>query len=130
MSGYVLAAGGGDTYDWRGARVTLKTTGAETHGQLSVIDSVYPPGLTVPSHVHDGEDEMFYVLDGGMHGFCDDEEWTATPGMFIFVPRDRPHGFTVIGDQPARALVVVGPPNLDRSIITNGVPVGPDEARG
>ena len=110
MSGYVLAAGGGDTYDWRGARVTLKTTGADTHGQLSVIDSVYPPGLS----------------DGEMHGFCDDEEWTATPGMFVFVPRDRPHGFTVVGDQAARALVIVGPPNLDRSIVTNGVPVQTD----
>jgi hypothetical protein len=30
MSGYRYGAGEGETYDWRGARVTLKTTGEET----------------------------------------------------------------------------------------------------
>jgi quercetin dioxygenase-like cupin family protein len=127
MSGYAYAPGEGDAYDWRGARVVIKASGDHTHGQLAVMDSRYPAGLSVPAHVHDGEDEMFYVLEGELSGFCDDERWTATAGSFVFVPRDRPHGFTVVGDTPARALVIVGPAQLDRSVIANGVPVlGPD----
>ena len=39
-------------------------SGEDTLGQLGVIESVYPAGLSVHEHVHDGEDEMFYLLSG------------------------------------------------------------------
>ena len=123
MSGYVLTADEGDAYDWRGARVVIKAASDDTSGQLGVMESTYPPGLSVPTHFHAGEDEMLYVLDGELHGYCDDEQWTATPGTFVFVRRDRPHGFTVIGDEPARALVIVGPARLDGQVAATGVPV-------
>lgn len=122
MSGYVRAVHEGDAYDWRGARVVIKASGADTFDQLAVMESTYPPGLSVPAHFHAGEDEMLYVLDGELQGFCDDDRWFATPGSFVFVPRDRPHGFVVTSDMPARALVIVGPPRLDRQVATNGTP--------
>jgi quercetin dioxygenase-like cupin family protein len=123
VSGYIHRPGAGAAYDWRGARVVIKASGADTAGQLSVMESTYPPGLSVPAHVHDGEDEMFYLLAGEMRGFCGDHEWTAGPGSFVFVPRDCRHGFTVISPGPARALVVVGPARLDRQIAAAGTPV-------
>lgn len=123
MSGYVLGPGAGDTYDWRGATVSLKASGETTRGQLAVMESSYPRGLVVPEHFHAGEDEMIYVLDGAIEGFCDEERWVAEAGSFVFVPRDRPHGFVVLGDAPARALVVVGPPALDRQVVATGTPV-------
>ena len=42
----------------------------DTLGQLGVIESVYPAGLSVHEHVHAGEDEMFYLLGGEMEVFC------------------------------------------------------------
>jgi quercetin dioxygenase-like cupin family protein len=123
VSGYVLTADEGDANDWRGARVVIKAASDDTYGQLCVMESTYPPGWSVPTHFHAGVDEMLYVLDGELHGYCDDERWTATPGTFVFVRRDRPHGFTVIGDEPARALVIVGPARLDGQVAATGVPV-------
>jgi quercetin dioxygenase-like cupin family protein len=120
MSGYVHRLDEGAAYDWRGARVVIKASAEETLGQLSVMESTYPPGLSVPSHHHPGEDEMLYILVGEMQGFCDDSQWTATEGSFVFVPRDRAHGFVVTSDVPARALVIVGPPRLDSQIATAG----------
>lgn len=120
MSGYVRRLGEGDTYDWRGARIVMKTTSADTVGQLAAMESTYPPGLSVPTHFHAGEDEMFYLLAGELQGVCDDTHWTATPGSFVFVPRDRPHSFIVTSDEPARALVIVGPPRLDAQIAARG----------
>ncbi len=79
VSGYVLTADEGDAYDWRGARVVIKAASDDTSGQLGVMECTYPPGLSVPTHFHAGEDEMLYVLDGELHGYCDDERWTATP---------------------------------------------------
>jgi quercetin dioxygenase-like cupin family protein len=122
MSGFVRAPGEGPAYDFRGAQVVMKASGTDTMGQLAVMESLYPAGLVVPAHVHAGEDEMFYLLDGEVELFCDDDRWTATPGSFVFVPRDRRHGFVVTGG-PARALVIVGPPRLDQQIAAAGAPL-------
>jgi quercetin dioxygenase-like cupin family protein len=122
MSGFVLGPGAGPAYEFHGATVVIKVSGEATLGQLAVMESVYPPTLSVRPHVHDGEDEMFYLLAGELTGFCDDDRWTATPGSFVFVPRDRVHGFTVTSSQPARALVITGPPQLDRQIAARQQP--------
>lgn len=122
MSGFVLPPDAGDTYNFRGGRFVIKASGNDTAGQVAVMESVCPPGLSVPAHVHAGEDEMLYLLAGELQGFCDDETWTATAGSFVFVPRDRPHGFVVTSAGPARTLVIVGPPRLDGQIAAHGTP--------
>jgi quercetin dioxygenase-like cupin family protein len=98
----------------------IKASGDDTLGQLGVMESVYPPALSVHPHVHDGEDEMFYLLEGELTGFCDDDRWTAAAGSFVFVPRDRLHGFTVTSRGPARAIIITGPSQLDRQIAARG----------
>ena len=65
---------------------------------------------------------MFYLLAGELTGFCEEDNWTATAGSFVFVPRDRPHGFIVTSTGPAKALVITGPPQLDRQIAARGEP--------
>jgi quercetin dioxygenase-like cupin family protein len=117
MAGFMLGPGAGRAYDFHGATVVIKASGDDTAGQLSVMESSYPPGLSVHPHVHAGEDEMFYLLAGELEGFCEDEPWTAAAGSFVFVPRDRTHGFTVTSTEAARALVITGPPQLDRQVM-------------
>jgi quercetin dioxygenase-like cupin family protein len=120
MSGFVLGPGEGPAYDFHGSTVVIKASGDDTLGQLGVMESVYPPALSVHPHVHDGEDEMFYLLEGELTGFCDDDRWTAAAGSFVFVPRDRLHGFTVTSRGPARAIIITGPSQLDRQIAARG----------
>lgn len=45
MAGFVLRAGEGAAYGFHGATVVIKASGQDTLGQLSVMESVYPPGL-------------------------------------------------------------------------------------
>ncbi len=120
MSWFVLGPGEGPAYDFHGAGVVIKASGQDTAGQLGVMEFTYPPALSVHPHVHVGEDEMFFVLEGELTGFCDDDRWTARAGCFVFVPRDRLHGFTVTSREPARALVITGPSQLDRQIAARG----------
>jgi quercetin dioxygenase-like cupin family protein len=129
MSGFVLGPGDGPAYDFHGATVVIKVSGEHTRGQLGVMESVYPAGLSVHEHVHAGEDEMFYLLAGELTGFCEGDHWTATPGSLVFVPRDRRHGFTVTSAEPARALVITGPAQLDRQIAAHGEPWEPGNPR-
>jgi len=124
MSGFVRGPLEGPAYGFHGSTVVIKASGEDTLGQLAVMESTYPAGLSVREHVHDGEDEMLYLLAGELTGFCGDDTWIATAGSFIFVPRDRPHGFTVTGTGPAKALVITGPPQLDRQIVARGEPAG------
>src|SRR6266576_3987377 len=63
-SGFVLGPGEGSAYGSHGSAAVIKASGEDTLGQLGVIESVYPAGLSVHEHVHDGEDEMFYLLEG------------------------------------------------------------------
>jgi quercetin dioxygenase-like cupin family protein len=123
MSGFALGAGEGTAFGFHGSAAVIKVPGALTQGQLCVIESTYPAGLSVGEHVHAGEDEMFYVLAGQLSVFCGGDRWTAGPGSFVFVPRDQPHGFTVTGAEVARALVITGPPRLDQQIADRGEPV-------
>lgn len=123
MPGFALAPGGGRGYLFHGAAVVIKAGGDQTFGQLAVMESTYPAGLSVHEHVHAGEDEMFYLLAGELSVFCEEDRWTATPGSFVFVPRDHRHGFVVTSEEPARALVVTGPAQLDRQIVGSGQPI-------
>lgn len=123
MAGFAVAPGDGPGYLFHGATVVIKASSDDTVGQLAVMESTYPAGLSVHEHVHAGEDEMFYVLAGELSVFCEQDRWTATPGSFVFVPRDCRHGFVVTSVEPARALVVTGPARLDRQIAENGQPV-------
>ncbi len=122
MSGFVLGSQEGPAYGFHGATVVIKASAAHTRGQLGVMESGYPAGLVVPPHVHEGEDEMFYVLAGELTGFCGDDGWIATAGSFVFMPRDCCHGFAVTSDEPARALVITGPSRLAAQIAEAGQP--------
>lgn len=128
MAGLVVDPGEGNAFDWHGAHVVIKAPGSATAGQLAVMESTYPPGLSVPPHHHDGEDELLYLLAGELEGFCGDDRWTATPGSFVLVPRNQTHGFVVSSDTAARALVIVGPPRLDQQVAAAGTPVAKPKA--
>ena len=124
-AGFVLGPGEGPAYGFHGSAVVIKASGEDTFGQLGVMESVYPAGLSVHEHVHAGEDEMFYLLDGELTVFCGEDHWTVGPGSFVFVPRDQPHRFTVSGAGPARALVITGPSQLAGQVAARAEPVPP-----
>jgi oxalate decarboxylase/phosphoglucose isomerase-like protein (cupin superfamily) len=47
-----------------GGQLVFKARGAQANGALTVFESVIPPGEGPPLHVHDGADEVIYVLEG------------------------------------------------------------------
>lgn len=90
-----------------GAEIAVKSSGDP--GKFFVADHAVPPGYAVPLHVHEDEDEAFYLLEGELTLITSDGEKKAGPGAYIHLPRGAPHGFVNASGAPARMLVVASP---------------------
>jgi mannose-6-phosphate isomerase-like protein (cupin superfamily) len=74
------------------------------------------PGRGIEEHVHENEDDSFYILEGEMTFFLGDETAIAPPGTFVLVPPGVSHGFRNEGRVPARMLNIHAPAGFDRRI--------------
>ena len=92
-----------------GGRITLKVRSNDTHGAVTVLESVAASGEGPPLHVHAGEDEVVYTLDGTLRFRLGDELHPAPAGSSVFIPRGLPHTWQNVGDRQARLLAVFTP---------------------
>lgn len=74
-------------------------------GSYSLLHLTAPPHFETPYHLHETEDEAFYVLDGELTVICDGKKITAGPGSYLFLPRGVPHGFRSTGDTDSHVLI-------------------------
>lgn len=119
--GFVLGPDEGDAYWWLGTLSINKLYGRQSVGGLDIVEHRVASGYAPPPHVHTGQDEVFYVLDGEFAVTCGDQHWEASSGSLVFLPRGVPHGFTV-GDAPGRALLFNAPAGFADLITDLGQP--------
>ena len=74
------------------------------------------PGRVLESHVHDGEDDAFYIIEGEMTFVVEESEIPAPPGTFVLVPPGIEHGFRNDGGIPVRMFNIHAPAGFDRRI--------------
>ena len=99
----------GTVLDVLGAPIRVQSSGRSD--QLFFADHPVPPGYAVPLHVHEDEDELFYILEGELTLFSESGESKAGAGCFVHLPRGVPHGFANRTGKPLRMLVVATPGN-------------------
>jgi quercetin 2,3-dioxygenase len=97
---YVLRRGEGEHAMLFTDVFTVLLSGDETDGQFGVITADCPPGKLIPTHAHSGTHETFYILEGKVRLFFEDDGGTQTdellvPGDFAFVPAGTPHAYRV-----------------------------------
>jgi quercetin dioxygenase-like cupin family protein len=131
---FVVGPGKGETIRGpAGGPLTFKVRGEQSHGALTAFESVIAPGDGPPLHIHAGEDESWYVLEGSLRFLLDREMYSAPPGTFVFVPRGTPHNYQNLGPGPARMLVLFTPSGMerlfDRFAALPDLPVDPDVFR-
>ena len=98
-----LDMGGGDTIQFFDQVYRVKASGAQTGGSFGLVEVSTPQGSGPPPHVHEREDEAFYVLEGSYEVTVGNDRFDAREGFFIFAPRGIPHGY-VVRAAPARHL--------------------------
>src|SRR5947199_340239 len=66
-------------------------------------------GRELEQHVHDDEDDAFFITEGEMTFLFGDESVAAPPGTFVLVPPGVEHGFRNDGDVPVRMFNIHAP---------------------
>ncbi len=109
---YVRSAEPGNSFWYLGQLMSALAEGEDTESRLTVYEILFPPDSGPPLHVHEREDEAFYVIEGGLSVRMGDEEFDAPAGSFTFQPRGIPHAFRTTSEG-ARVLLLVVPSGFE-----------------
>ena len=78
-------------------------------GGLLVLENTFHARGGPPRHLHPGQDEWFYILEGEFVIEVGDQRHTLRPGDSVLGPRRVPHVWAFAGDAPGRILVAFTP---------------------
>jgi quercetin dioxygenase-like cupin family protein len=74
-----------------------------------VLGELDPCGVAEP-HFHSGTEQVIYLLEGRIEVEMGGEKEKLEPGDTVYFPPGERHRVVVLGDQPARLLVIYAPP--------------------
>jgi quercetin dioxygenase-like cupin family protein len=92
----------GDTLIWIAGE-------AATNGRFSLHERTAPPGARSTPHKHHELVEAFYMLEGECEFVIGDRTFRGGAGTFVLAPKATLHGWSVVGDTPAKMLVFFTP---------------------
>jgi mannose-6-phosphate isomerase-like protein (cupin superfamily) len=121
-TGYVQHPGQGDHIWFFNSLMTVKADHSATHGGFTLIEQLTPTDFAAPPHIHDAEEEAFYVLEGSLDVTCGDRQWSAGVGSFVLLPRGIPHAFRVTSPGGARLLQITAPASFEQFAAEAGEP--------
>ena len=91
--------------------ITLRIllSGTQTDGSQAVFEDIVEPGVGPGRHIHHGQDETFFFLDGRFDVEVGGVLHHMQSGDVAFVPRGTVHAFKNVGDAPGRIRYVFSP---------------------
>jgi mannose-6-phosphate isomerase-like protein (cupin superfamily) len=110
-AGHVVEAEGGERLRFGEVEVVVKASGEMTGGAFTLFEENEP--VDTPLHVHEREDELFYVLEGEHLFQVGEEEFRVGPGGLVFAPRGVPHAQRRAVPRTGRVLVLTAPAGLE-----------------
>ena len=109
---YGLDHDAGERLRFGEVEILLKATAAATGGGFTLFEEREP--TDTPLHVHEHEDELFFVLEGEHVFQVGDEEFRVGPGGLVFAPRGLPHSQRRVVPRTGRVLILTVPAGLER----------------
>ena len=92
----------------------------------SVVEAWAPHGDMPPLHLHQYEDETFYVLEGRLSLYTGESSYDLGPGEAAFAPHGVPHAYRVESAEGARWLVVTNSGGFATFVEAASVPAAAD----
>jgi DNA-binding transcriptional MerR regulator/uncharacterized RmlC-like cupin family protein len=105
FAGFSVAAGK-DRFNNRiqvgGEPLDCKVSAQDTGGALCVFEL---SGMGCgPRHLHHDQDEWIYVIEGEFNFEVGDKRFRVGPGESVFMPRQVPHAWAPVSDQPSKVI--------------------------
>ena len=102
--------GDAETLVFPGA-ITLKIllSGNATNGSQAVFEDIVQPGVGPGRHIHHGQDETFFFLEGRFDVEVAGVLHRMEPGDVAFVPKGTVHAFKNVGETEGRIRYVFSP---------------------
>jgi mannose-6-phosphate isomerase-like protein (cupin superfamily) len=108
---FEVSAAGGERLRFGEVEILVKASAAATGGSFTVFEENEP--VDTPLHVHENEDELFYVLEGEHVFQVGEEEFRVGPGGLAFAPRGVPHAQRRVVPRTGRVLVLTSPAGFE-----------------
>ena len=78
--------------------------------RIELVHGTIEPGKGALPHAHPDVDQVCYLLEGRAVAEVDGVRHEMAPGDCCYFPAGKRHIFEVIGDVPAKLLVIYSPP--------------------
>ncbi len=114
LSPKIVRSSEGKKVNVLGDKMTFKLTGEETNGHYTLIEQNNEPGVGIPLHLHEDEDEIFRVIEGELEITIREETTVLKAGDTAFAPRGIPHTWRVVGNKPAKVDLSFYPAGLEK----------------
>lgn len=106
---FVVRRGADAPGPWQVLAGGERTAGTVLFGEARLPARTSGPGL----HVHSQEDEAAYIISGVMTFVVGGRRFEASAGDLVWLPREVPHTFANLGDEPVWAFGVTTPAGLE-----------------
>ena len=94
---------------WGLIPLSIKVSGEQTGGQVLVFEHRDMDKGGPPRHVHLDQDEWFYVVKGEFAFEVDGKTQRLRAGGSLFAPRNVPHAWANVGNEPGTLLTLLTP---------------------
>jgi mannose-6-phosphate isomerase-like protein (cupin superfamily) len=93
------------------SHLDFKVLSAETNGALFIIENRNMVRGGPPRHIHYEQEEWFYFLEGSSEVVMEvgEKKLRLNPGDSVLAPRNVPHVWAYLGEQPGRMLFAFTP---------------------
>lgn len=88
----------------------------ESDGRISLVEVVGRRGSVPPLRRHQHEDLLVYIVDGRLTWHIDGQQFLATSGSCILLPRGSEHGYT-IQSETAHLLILLTPAGSEAGLV-------------
>ncbi len=110
----------GETHPVMGDPMRSIMTAEQTGGAYALAEQEIRPGNGAPPHIHQREDESFYILEGEFAATVDGVEKPLAKGDYIHIPRGAVRSFSNVGRANGRVLILHVPGSASAFYIAMG----------
>ena len=108
--GLVISSSKGRRYEYApNEQITFMLSGADTFGQLDLVENEFGYLGGLPIHIHRQQDEIHYILKGQLRYQIGEEIFETKSGDCVYIPKGTPHAWINLQQETARIIGILTP---------------------